>query len=597
MADGLLSGLSPLSPFSVRADGGGEVRLESDTAGGRGERPAALTAEPGTGAHNQRGCPVSVIFIGENLYGRGDTLMRNRNTPQDASAPVPVCPDAGRRLGRSTAATDAAELSEPNPFHSGRSMSTEYRNFLALSYEELEELNLKAKEQRRKRVATEEIKEERLKLLTDQKSIKAVTVLFSDLEGRLHMLDYDKKFLLKSYENLTFDGSSIRGFTAQKESDLRLGIDWSAFYFAPADVFGAGKVLVFGDVIDKDGTPYGGDTRGLLKTFAKQQYDKCRYTLNAANEIEGFLFAGVDAERNFPTTGKFDYVNTGGYYHSLPGDPLRTFIDTTAEVQRAMGFENEKDHPEVAPSQFEINYSYGEVVAAADQIQLYKLICRQAATRMGLTASFLPKPVVGVNGSGMHTNVSISKDGKNLFWDPTGQEKLSSTGWEFVDRILTHGNDICLLLNSSVNSYRRLDPHFEAPNQIKASAVDRGSMVRIPIGNERSMRVEVRSVAPDSNPYLVMLAVFQTGIEGQTSSVANLRQAERYLPDNIYTAIEDFRAAEWTTRLLGEDVKGRYADLKQASADRCPRLLGTFVKPSEVQFHHEVYNQFLWNQF
>jgi glutamine synthetase len=476
-------------------------------------------------------------------------------------------------------------------------MSTEYRNFLTLSYEELEELNLQAKEQRRKRVATEEVQEARLKALTDQKNIKAVTVLFSDLEGRLHMLDYDKKFLLNSFENLTFDGSSIRGFTAQKESDLRLGIDWSAFYFAPADVFGAGKVLVFGDVIDKDGTPYGGDTRGLLKTLAQQQYDEHKYTLNAANEIEGFLFAGVDAERNFPTTGRFDYVNTGGYYHSLPGDPLRTFIDTTAEVQRAMGFENEKDHPEVAPSQFEINYSYGEVVAAADQIQLYKLICRQVATRMGLTASFLPKPVVGVNGSGMHTNVSISKDGRNLFWDPTGQEKLSSMGWEFVDRILTHGNDICLLLNSSVNSYRRLDPHFEAPNQIKASAVDRGSMVRIPIGNERSMRVEVRSVAPDSNPYLVMLAVFQTGIEGQTSNVANLRQAERYLPDNIYTAIEDFRAAEWTTKLLGEDVKGRYADLKQASADRCPRLLGTFVKPSEVQFHHEVYNQFLWNQF
>jgi glutamine synthetase len=476
-------------------------------------------------------------------------------------------------------------------------MSTDYRNFLALGYEELEELNLKAKEQRRKRVDAGKIQEERLKTLTDHRDVKAVTVLFSDLEGRLHMLDYDKKFLLKAYENLTFDGSSIRGFTAQKESDLRLGIDWSAFYYGPADIFGAGKVLVFGDVIDKDGTPYGGDTRGLLKTFAARQYEKNQYTLNAANEIEGFLFAGVDAERNLATTGRFDYVNTGGYYHSLPGDPLRTFIDTVAEVQRAMGFENEKDHPEVAPSQFEINYSYGEVVAAADQIQLYKLVCRQVATRLGMTASFLPKPVVGVNGSGMHTNVSISKDGKNLFWDPKGQEKLSATGWAFVDRILTHGNDICLLLNSSVNAYRRLDPHFEAPNQIKASAVDRGSMIRIPIGNERSMRVEVRSVAPDANPYLVMLSVFQTGIEGETSKAENLRQAERYLPDNIYTAMENFRSAEWTTRLLGEDVKSRYADLKQGSADRCPRLLGTFVKPSEVQFHHEVYNQFLWNQF
>jgi glutamine synthetase len=476
-------------------------------------------------------------------------------------------------------------------------MSTELRNFLSLTYEELEELNLHAKEQRQKRVAPHKIQEERLKYLTDEKRIKAVTVLFSDLEGRLHMLDYDKKFLLKSWDNLTFDGSSIRGFTAQRESDLRLGIDWASFYWGPADVFGPGKVLVFGDVIDKGGTPYDADIRGLLKAFANKLNEEHDYTLNAANEIEGFLFQRVDAERRYFETQKFEYVNTGGYYHSLPGDPLRTFIDTTAEVQRSMGFQNEKDHPEVAPSQFEINYNYSEVVGAADQIQLYKLICRQVATKMGLTASFLPKPVVGVNGNGMHTNVSVSKSGKNLFWDAKGEEKLSKCGWEFLDRILTHGNDICLLLNSSVNAYRRLDPHFEAPNQLKASPVDRGSMIRIPIGNERSMRVEVRSVAPDANPYLVMYSIFKTGLEGTTAEIENLRQAQRYLPDNIYDALENFRNAEWTKSLLGEDVKARYADLKQASADRCPRLLGTFVKAPEVQYHHEVYNQFLWNLF
>ncbi|MGC2196857.1 MAG: glutamine synthetase family protein [Terriglobales bacterium] len=475
-------------------------------------------------------------------------------------------------------------------------MATELRDFLALSYDELEQLNLKAKEQRTNRVAAHKIQEDRLKYLSDENRIKAVTVLFSDLEGRLHMLDYDKKFLLKSWDNLTFDGSSIRGFTAQRESDLRLGIDWSAFYWAPADVFGPGKVLVFGDVIDKGGEPYAADIRGILKKFADKLYEEKGYTLNAANEIEGFLFQGADAERRYHQTGKFDYVNTGGYYHSLPGDALRTFIDRTAEVQRAMGFQNEKDHPEVAPSQFEINYGYGEVVAAADQIQLYKLICRQVATNMGLTASFLPKPVVGVNGSGMHTNVSIA-NGKNLFWDPKGEEKLSPAGWAFVDRILTHGNDICLLLNASVNAYRRLDPHFEAPNQIKASPVDRGSMIRIPIGNEKSMRVEVRSVAPDANPYLVMYSIFKTGIDGETANIKNLRQAERYLPDNIYDALDNFRQAEWTTEILGKDVKGRYADLKQASADRCPRLLGTFVKAQEVQYHHDVYNQFLWNLF
>ena len=476
-------------------------------------------------------------------------------------------------------------------------MSTEYRNFLALPYEELEELNLQAKTDRASREPIDGIREKRLKYLTDEKRIKAVTVLFSDLEGRLHLLDYDKKFLLGSYENLTFDGSSIRGFTAQKESDLRLGIDWSAFYWVPSDVFGNGKVLVFGTVIDKDGTPYAGDLRGVLKAYSDKLYKEKGYTLNAANEIEGFLFAGRDAERHYHETSKFEFINTGGYYHVLPLDPLRQFIDTAAEVQRAMGFQNEKDHPEVAPSQFEINYGYGEVVAAADQIQLYKLLCRQIANNMGYTACFLPKPVVGVNGSGMHTNVSVSKGKTNLCWDPKGQEQLSKFGWEFIDRILTHALDICLILNSSVNAFRRLDPHFEAPNQIKASATDRGSMVRVPIGNSRSMRVEVRSVAPDSNPYLALYSIFKTGIDGTTAKIKNLRQAERYLPDHIQAAIDDFKSSEWIAQILGSDVQGRFSDLKQAAANRCARDLGTFVKAPEVQFHHEVYNQSLWNLF
>src|SRR6201992_815675 len=420
-------------------------------------------------------------------------------------------------------------------------MVNELRNFLALSYDELEAMNLQAKEQRRNRVAEHKIQEDRIKYLSDEKRIKAVTVLFSDLEGRLHMLDYDKKFCDKGWDNLPFDGSSIRGFTAQRESDLRLGLDWGAFYWGPADIFGSGKVLVFGEVIDKDGSPYKADIRGSLKSFANELYEEEDYTLNAANEIEGFLFNGADAEARYNETGKFEYVNTGGYYHSLPGDPLRTFIDTCAEVQRAMGFENEKDHPEVAPSQFEINYSYSDVVTAADQIQLYKLVCRQVATTMGYTASFLPKPVVGVNGSGMHTNVSISKDKTNLFWDENGREKLSSFGWDFFAHGLSHALDICLILNPSVNAYRRLDPHFEAPNQIKASATDRGSMVRVPIGNSKSMRVEGRSVAPNANPYLALSSIFKTGMDGTKAEIKTLRQASRYLPDNVQQAIEDFK--------------------------------------------------------
>jgi glutamine synthetase len=473
-------------------------------------------------------------------------------------------------------------------------MTTQLRDFLELPYDQLEELNLAAKAQRLARKSPAAIQEERLRYLADEKRIKAVTVLFTDLEGRLHMLDYDKKFLLKSADNLTFDGSSIRGFTVQAESDLRLAIDWAAFYWLPADLFGPGKVLAFGDVLEKDGTPYHADMRARLKAFTQDLFEKQGLTCNAANEIEGFLFAGRDAERLYHQSRKFEFVNEGGYYHSLPGDPLRSFIDTVAEVQRAMGFANEKDHPEVAPSQFEINYSYTEASIAADQIILYKLIARQVADKLGMTASFLPKPVTGVNGSGMHTNLSVSKDGKNIFYG-TGAEGLSDTGWQFIDRILTSANDICLTLNASVNAYRRLDPHFEAPNQIKASPVDRGSMVRIPIGNEKSARVEVRSVGPDANPYLVLYTLLKTGLEGPIKD--GVRGEESYLPDNIYTAIENFRGSEYAASILGEEVVAKYADLKQASADRCPRLLGSLIKSGEVQFHHEVYNQALWTKF
>ena len=183
-------------------------------------------------------------------------------------------------------------------------MSTELRNFLALPYDELEELNLQAKEQRKKRVSSHKIQEERLKYLTDEKRIKAVTVLFSDLEGRLHMLDYDKKFLVKSCDNLTFDGSSIRGFTAQRESDLRLGMDWASFYWAPAESSARAKCWSSAKSSTRTARPTAADIRGVLKSYADKLYKKEGYTLNAANEIEGFLFKGPDAERHYHETGK-----------------------------------------------------------------------------------------------------------------------------------------------------------------------------------------------------------------------------------------------------------------------------------------------------
>ena len=217
---------------------------------------------------------------------------------------------------------------------------------------------------------------------------------------------------------------------------------------------------------------------------------------------------------------------------------------------------------------------------------------------MGLTACFLPKPVVGVNGSGMHTNVSITKDGKNLFWDPKGEEKLSKFGWEFVDRILTHGNDICLLLNSSVNAYRRLDPHFEAPEP------DQGFRRRPRFHGPHSdrqraqhaRRSSLRRSRRESLPGHAT-RIFKTGLDGDTAKIKNLRQAERYLPDNIYDALDELPERGVDDEAAGRRCEGPLCRSEAGLRRPLPAPLGTFVKAQEVQFHHEVYNQFLWNLF
>lgn len=468
------------------------------------------------------------------------------------------------------------------------------REFLELSYDRLEELNLEVKQQRLDRVPAHVLREQRTRYLQDERRIKAVTVCFTDLEGRFHMLDYDKKFILQSSDNLTFDGSSIRGFSRQTESDLRLGIDWAAFYWLPSDVFGPGKVMVFGEVLERDGSSYRADMRSRLKGYLSELQEKQGRVAYAAPEIEGFLFKGRDVERSFHHTHRFELVSTGGYYHSLPGDTLRLFMDRAAEVQRALGFQNEKDHPEVAPSQFEMNFSYSDALISADQVQLYKFLCRQVAAQHDATACFLPKPVTEVNGSGMHLNLSVSENGRNLFFDAEGKDRISDTGWRFANSILEKANELCLILNPSVNAYRRLDPHYEAPNQIKASASDRRSMVRIPYANEKGARLEIRSVGPDVNPYLALYSLIRTGIEAPPDVRA---PEEGRLHGNILDAIQAFSTSAHVRELLGAEVQEKYARVKQMSADRNPKECGHLIKTSEVQFHHEVTNQLLWSQF
>ena len=471
------------------------------------------------------------------------------------------------------------------------------RNFLEIPYDELEKLNLVAKE-KQNTVSISELEKYYRDYLEKEKKIKAVTLCFSDIEGRFHMLDYDKKFLLAGADNLTFDGSSIRGFTAQRESDLRLKIDWASFLWLPADIFGAGKVIMFANILNRDGSQYESDFRGVLQNFTQNLKKKENIIPYVSAEIEGFLVEGINAEQHFDEKTGFCLITTGGYYHSLPIDKLRQFIDASAEAHRAMGFQNEKDHPEVAPSQFELNFSYSEALCACDQIQLYKLVCRQVANKMGMTATFLPKPVMGINGSGMHTNFSLAKNKKNIFYEKSGKEGLSHAAWDFISKILNHAPEICLILNSSVNSYRRLDPHFEAPNQIKVSPIDRGSMIRIPVGNEHTSRIEIRSVAPDADLYLVIYTILKVGLNGQKLPVnKDKRERVRLLPSTLSDAIRLFKISDLTGKIMGETNKEKYLLYKKLVADRSPQELGTRIKASEIIFHHEVTNQSLWSIF
>ncbi|MEK7672679.1 MAG: glutamine synthetase family protein [Patescibacteria group bacterium] len=478
-------------------------------------------------------------------------------------------------------------------------------HLLDLSYAELEEKNLAVKMQRLEGAKSENLRDGFLEYLKNEAGIKAVMLCFSDLEGRLHTLDYDKNFMISSEDNLTFDGSSIKGFTAQKESDLRLKVDWSTFRWLPSDLFGPGKVMVFANVCDKDGTLFNTDFRNQLMTLSQDLREKEGITINVAPEIEGFLFKGEKAEQCFDEKTGFELATMSGYFSSLPQDTLRLFIDKFAEVKRALAFQNEKDHPEVAPAQFELNFRYSVVLDTADQIQLYKLLARQVAMSMGYTACFLPKPIAGLNGSGMHTNISLSKEGKNLFYEKDGKNGLSEVAHKFITGILHYAKDLCLLTCPSVNAYRRLDPAFEAPNEIKVSSVDRGSMVRIPIGNERSARMEIRTVAPDANPYLYLYAVMMAGLSAINASPEELKRMEdkvyngkvEKLPGNIYDALSDFNSSEFAKTTLGIENHKKYADLKTAAADRSPRALGVKVKTGEVLFHHEVSNQLIWSQF
>ena len=478
------------------------------------------------------------------------------------------------------------------------------KSFLELPYDELQHRNMELKRLVAEHAIEDVLREKVVDYLQDEPRIKALTIAFSDLEGKLHMLDYDKHFFLSSHGNLTFDGSSVRGFSELGASDLRLKPDWGSFRFLPSDVFGPGKVMMFAFVCGSDGEPFPTDFRGRLKKFTEELHAK-NLTAYMAPEIEGFLFDGVDVEQLHRSGETFQLVTQGGYFNSLPQDSLRQFIDKVAEVQRALAFENEKDHGEVAPSQFEINFKYADVLTACDQVLLYKLTARQVAKMMGCTACFLPKPIMGLNGSGMHVNVSVAQGDVNLFFDEKGKDNMSDFARRFIEGLLMAAPEFCLAACPSVNAYRRLDPNFEAPNDIRCSSRDRSAIVRIPIGNEKSARIELRAVSPDVNPYMLLLIMLQSGLGATDLSEDDYallqekletRRIKKLWP-TIHDAITAFKRSEFLLEVLGEEAHQKYLSLKMMVANRSARELGSKLKREEVIYHHEVTNQTLWSDF
>ncbi len=491
------------------------------------------------------------------------------------------------------------EMARPAP----RASHSGLRDFLEIPYDQLEEMNLEAKEERLARRPADEVREQRMRYLTDEKRIKAVTVCFTDLEGRLHMLDYDKKFLLKSADNLTFDGSSIRGFSQQQESDLRLAIDWPAFYWLPSDVFGPGKVLVFGEVLERDGSPYSADMRAVLKAYTDKLYAKDGTVAHAANEIEGFLFQGPRRRARTTTRPAASSSSPPAATTTrCPATRCGSFIDTAAEVQRAHGLREREGPPR------------GGALAVRDELQLHRgarspptrcssTSCSAARSRrsMDMTACFLPKPVTGVNGNGMHTNMSMpaqaartsstTRTARTASRPPAGTSSTAS--WPAPTTSAWCSTRASTPTAGSIRTSRRRTRSRPRP-------IDRGSMVRIPLGNERSARVEVRSIAPDANPYMAIYtaAADRARRPADARRTGTSGRARASCRTTSTTRSGCSRASQFMQRAAGRggarQVRRAQARLRPSAA---PRRSARCIKAAEVQFHHEVTNQYLWTQF
>lgn len=343
-----------------------------------------------------------------------------------------------------------------------------------------------------------------------EKNVHFIRLAFSDVNGILKNVEIPVSQLDKALDNeMAFDGSSIDGFVRIEEADMKLHPDlntWTVFPWGSDD---RKVAILICDIYTTDGEPFAGDPRGNLKRMVEKLDDLGFSSFNLGPEPEFFLFKL--AEDGNPTTRVND---VGGYFDVAPVDLGENCRREIVLVLEDLGFEIEASHHEVAIGQHEIDFKYTDVVDACDKIQLFKLIVKTVARKYNLHATFMPKPIYGINGSGMHCNMSLFKGSENVFFDADSETQLSETAMKFIAGVLEHAKAITAVANPIVNSYKRLVSGYEAPVNIAWSARNRSPLIRIPSARGKSTRVELRSVDPAANPYLALAAILGAGLKG-----------------------------------------------------------------------------------
>jgi glutamine synthetase len=418
-----------------------------------------------------------------------------------------------------------------------------------------------------------------IKRMAKEENVRYIRLQFTDLLGVIKNVEIPVSQLDKALENkMMFDGSSIEGFVRIEESDMYLYPDLNTWLIFPWDTEQGKVARLICDIYMPDGTPFPGDPRGILKRAMAEAREMGFTEFNVGPEPEFFLFK-LDEKGNITN----EVNDQGGYFDLAPvdlGENCRRDIVLTLEE---MGFEIEASHHEVAVGQHEIDFKYADAVTAADNIMTFKLVVKTIARKHGLHATFMPKPIFGINGSGMHTHQSLFSNGKNAFFDDTDELGLSKTAKHYLAGILAHARGFAAVTNPTVNSYKRLVPGYEAPCYIAWSAKNRSPLVRIPASRGMSTRIEVRNPDPACNPYLALAVMLHAGLDGikrelplpeaVNRNIYVMNEEERLengilsLPASLKEALDELMADEVICAALGEHALTHFVEAKTIEWD------------------------------